>query len=86
MTMKYIELYLNKRQEELEKQKEEEISRFKREYRNANNNDDIESLLENVVCDYYIMVDSINMRLKEIEDLRNDLIPKNKEDNLKSPV
>lgn len=74
--MKYIELYLNKRKEELENLKKEEIDKFKKEYRNCQDNDDIENLMENVVCDYYIMVDSYNMRLQEIENLRNDLIPK----------
>lgn len=74
--MKYIELYLNKRKEELEKLKKEEIVKFKKEYRNCIDDNDIENLMEKVVIDYYIMVDSYNMRLQEIENLRNDLIPK----------
>lgn len=74
--MKYIELYLNKRKEELEKQKKDEIETFKKRYRDCQNDNDIENLLEDVVCDYYIMIDNYNMRLQEIENLRNDLIPK----------
>lgn len=74
--MKYIELYLNKRKEELEKLKKEEIEKFKKEYRNCIDDNDIENLMENVVIGYYIMIDSYNMRLQEIENLRNDLIPK----------
>ena len=69
--MKYIELYLNKRQEELEKEKAEHIERFKKEYQTTS---DMEDLLENVVCDYYIMIDSLNMRIDEIKKLRKDLI------------
>lgn len=72
--MKYIELYLSERQKELEQEKEKEIERFKKEYRNANNVKDIEMVLENVVCDYWIMIDTINMRLSEIEKLREDLL------------
>ena len=74
--MKYIELYLNERKEELEKLKKEEIEKFKNEYRNCVNDDDIENLMEDVVVGYYIMIDSYNMRLQEIANLRNDLIPK----------
>lgn len=79
--MKYIELYLNKRKEELEKLKKEEIDRFKKEYQNCINDNDIENLMEDVVADYYIMVDSYNMRLQELENLRNDLIPKEDSEN-----
>ena len=79
--MKYIELYLNQRKEELEKLKKEEIDEFKKEYRNCVDDNDIENLMENVVVDYYIMIDSFNIRLQEIENLRNDLIPK---ENLES--
>ncbi|MBR1653653.1 MAG: hypothetical protein IJ690_01985 [Clostridia bacterium] len=74
--MKYIELYLNERKEELEKLKKEEIEKFKDEYQNCVNDDDIENLMEDVVVGYYIMIDSYNMRLQEIANLRNDLIPK----------
>lgn len=74
--MKYIELYLNKRKEELEKLKKEEIDKFKKEYQNCINDDDIENLMEDVVIGYYIMIDSYNMRLQEIKFLRNDLILK----------
>ena len=83
--MKYIELYLQQRQEELEKKKKEEIEAFKKEYRSCLNDNDIENLLENVVCDYYIMIDSYNMRLEEISLLREDLIPKDVS-NLESEV
>lgn len=79
--MKYIELYLNKRKEELEKLKKEEIDKFKKEYRNCVDDNDIENLMENVVVSYYIMIDSFNMRLQEIENLRNDLIPKENLEN-----
>ena len=79
--MKYIELYLNQRKEELEKLKKEEIDKFKKEYLNCVDDNDIENLMENVVIGYYIMIDSFNMRLQEIENLRNDLIPK---ENLES--
>ena len=79
--MKYMELYLNQRKEELEKLKKEEIDKFKKEYRNCVNDNDIENLMEDVVVSYYIMIDSYNMRLQEIENLRNDLIPK---ENLES--
>ena len=79
--MKYIEIYFNKRKEELEKLKKEEIEKFKKEYRNCENDNDIENLMEDVVVDYYIMIDSYNMRVQEIENLRNDLIPK---DNLEN--
>lgn len=83
--MKYIELYLKQRQEELEEKKKEEIEAFKKEYRSCLNDNDIENLLENVVCDYYIMIDSYNMRLEEIRLLREDLIPKDVS-NLESEV
>lgn len=73
--MKYIELYLNQRQEELEKEKAGHIERFLKEYKQG----DYEELIENVFCDYYIMIDSINMRLDEIERLRVDLLGSDKE-------
>ena len=77
--MKYIELYLNKRKEELEKEKEKEIEEFKERYRECIANKDYEGLIEDCVCSYYPTIDWVNMRLEEIEKLREDVLGSDKE-------
>jgi len=79
--MKYIEIYLNERQKETEQLKQKEIDEFKEKFRNCEDNADYENLMEDVYIEHYIMIDDYNIRLKEIERLRNDLIPK---ENLES--
>lgn len=72
--MKYIDLYLNKRQEELEKEKADIIAKFKEQYKDCITNEDIETLIEDCTCNYNLRIDWINMRLDELEGLRKDLI------------
>lgn len=76
--MKYIEICLSERQKEIEQLKQKEIDEFKEKYRNCKNNEDYEILIEDVYVEHYIVINDYNMRLKEIENLRNDLIPKEK--------
>ena len=68
--MKYIEIYLNERQKDLEKQVKEYIQRIK---------DDIETktdkeIMENIVTDYSLYLIEICDRLEELDQLRKDLI------------
>lgn len=72
--MKYIEIYLNERQKEIEQLKQKEIDEFKEEFRKCKDNNDYENLIENVYIEYYTMIEDYNLRLKEIENLRNDLL------------
>lgn len=72
--MKYIDLYLTKREEELENEKKEIIEEFKEHYKKCSTNEDIETLIEDCTCDYNLRIDWINMRLDELKKLRNDLI------------
>lgn len=74
--MKYIEIYLNEKQKELEQLKQKEIDEFRDRYRKCENNNDYELLIEDTYYSYYTSIDDYNTRLKEIENLRNDLIPK----------
>lgn len=77
--MKYIDLYLTKRKEKLEKEKDEIIAEFKERYKNCIKNEDIETLIEDCACDYNIRIDWRNMRLDEIKKLREDLVGSDKE-------
>lgn len=72
--MKYIDLYLSKRKEELENEKENIIAQFEIRYESCTTNEDIENLIEDCTCDYNLKIDWINMRLDELEKLRKDLI------------
>lgn len=72
--MKYIDLYLNKRNEELEKIKSKIIEELKERYKNCIKTEDFEGLIEDCACDYNLRIDWINMRLDELERLKKDLI------------
>lgn len=72
--MKYIDLYLSKRKEGLENEKDNIIAEFKERYKDCITNEDIETLIEDCACDYNVRIDWINMRLDELEGLRKDLI------------
>ena len=77
--MKYIELYLNQRQKELEEEKERIIWEFKTQYKNSITNESIEELIENCAVDYYIRIDWANKGLEEVKKLREDLLGSDKE-------
>ena len=77
--MKYIELYLNEREKELNKEKEKEIADFISQYKNCATNEHYENLIDGCACNYGITIDLINMRLEEIEKLRADLLGSDKE-------
>ena len=72
--MKYIELYLNGRKEELEKEKNEIIEELKERYKNCIKTEDFEGFVEDCNCDYVTRIDWINMRLDELRRLKEDLI------------
>lgn len=74
--MKYLNLYLDERQKEIEQLKQKEIDEFKEKFRNCEDNAHYESLIEDVYLEHYTMIYDYNMRLQEIEILRNDLILK----------
>lgn len=74
--MKYIEIYLNERQKELEKAKEEYIKQLKKEYEKCTVFDDF---INDIDCNYSIIINGINIRLNEIKKLKDDLLGSDKE-------
>lgn len=72
--MKYIEVYLNERKEELENEKYNIIIEFIERYKECIANEDIETLIEKCACNYNVRIDWINMRLDELKRLKEDLI------------
>ncbi len=69
--MKYIEIYLNERQKELENERKKYIQNI----RNDISNYDDAKISENICTDYVIYLTDIEARLVELKKLREDLIP-----------
>lgn len=72
--MKYIDLYLNGRKEELEKEKNEIIEELKERYEICIKTEDFEGFIEDCACDYTLRIDWINMRLDELKRLKKDFM------------
>ena len=68
--MKYIEIYLNERQKNLERQRKEYIDKIKCDIETKTD----EEIVENIVTDYNIFLTEIVDKLEELEQLRKDLI------------
>ena len=68
--MKYIEIYLNERQKDLEKQRKEYIDKIKCDIETKTDKE----IAENIITDYNIFLTSIFDKLEELEQLRKDLI------------
>lgn len=77
--MKYIELYLNQRKEELEKDKERIIEEFKEKYKKCITTTDYQELIDDCACCYDYELTWDDMKLKEVERLREDLLGSDKE-------
>lgn len=74
--MKYIEIYLNERKKEIEQLKQQKIDEIKERFRNCEDNEDYEILIEDIYFDYHDDIYDCNRRLMEIGLLREDLILK----------
>ncbi len=68
--MKYIEIYINEKYKELEEKQEEILNKLRKDI--ANN--DIDVLIDNILCEYSLEFADISSRKFELDQFKKDLL------------